>query len=382
MPEKAKVKNMEFKMKRTEVVNVLRKVSTVKADTYQLSLSTNVEFEKGKYYCTVSACDGNAQATIAFLAQIEKTMEEPVVVYVGAEFISICFTMAEQNQDYVFCIEDALSITCGEAHTSIPLKAEGKGLNPEKTEETVCVKMKSQLLKEAVLKGGYCVSKDDSRGLKNVFGFIMKLSDEKDLKLRCYTTDMYMSSACTVPVMETDKLKDADISYGLACDRMLGLVGNLQEEETHIFLNKGQIIFRNGNDFYIFRAFEKNYPPTLESFFDKKEFACTLEVSVKELEMAIALAALTSEERSPIILKNEENKLVVTDQLGNTSTSIDVAMEGTFDLIGCQAAFLKNVIGKIGSEKIYVGIDGSKVPMYLWNENSAVAMVAPQTVNV
>ena len=57
-------------------------------------------------------------------------------------------------------------------------------------------------------------------------------------------------------------------------------------------------------------------------------------------------------------------------------------MEGTFDLIGCQAAFLKNVIGKIGSEKIYVGIDGSKAPMYLWNENSAVAMVAPQTVNV
>ena len=47
MPEKAKVKNMEFKMKKAEVVNVTKKVSMVKTDTYQLVLSTRVALKDG-----------------------------------------------------------------------------------------------------------------------------------------------------------------------------------------------------------------------------------------------------------------------------------------------------------------------------------------------
>lgn len=383
MPEKAKVKNMEFKMKKAEVVNVTKKVSMVKTDTYQLVLSTREALKDGTYLCTASACDGNAQATISLIAQIEEPIEEPVVVYVGAEFISICNILAEQNHDYIFRVEDALSIICGEAHTTIPLKTEGKSLNPEKTEETISVKMKSQLLKEAIVKGGYCVSKENNRGLKNVFGFIMKLSDKKNLKLRCYTTDMYVSSVCTVPVIEADKLEKENITYGLACDRMMSLVGNLQEEETQIFLNKGQVVFRNGNDFYIFRAFENNYPDTMEQYFEKQEFACTLEIPVKEFETAITLASLTNEESKPVVLKNDNGVLAVTDRFGNTSTRIEVSMDGTFDLIGCRGIFLKTAIGKIGQEKIWIGIDGATSAIYLWNEDvaAAIAMIAPQKLD-
>lgn len=384
---------MKFEVRSEELIVALKKAAMIKAEEYQMVLSTDILMGEEEYLCTITACDGNAQVSAAFLAKInmeeedtEKDTEnnhQKYVVIVGTDFAAICFTMADLKKPYHFKVDDtSVEIKCGTAHTTVALKEGGKNLVPQRADDTICVTVDSKNLKKAILKGGYSSAKDTSRNLKNILGFTLLLSDEHDMKLKCYTTDMYTTAGCTVPVETSDRTCEESISYGLACDKMIGFAGYLMAEETEIFLNESQVVFRNGNDFYVFRAYEQKYPEIVEKIMDENEFVCSAIVPLRDMEIAVSLAILTNKEDKPIILRKEKNKVIITDIFKNSVTEIEAEITGDFDEIAFRADFMKAVLAKTDGEKVRLGLNDKKQPIYVIGEDDhTVAIVAPVSVD-
>ena len=358
-------------IKKEELMSALKKTGMVKTEALSLI------FYPKKGYGNITASDGSVQVSGCFFFEeidCEKDVEE---IIVGTEFNAVCETMAPMSEKFILEVSDTdVVIRCGKAKSSVGRKKEMRTMVAIKDENTISLKMETSLLKRAIQKGGYRSMDDNSRGLKNVLSFIPMLESAEAPRLECFTTDMYVIAMSTVDIKEVSKTTDEYLSYALPSDRMLLMTGLLDAEETEVFLNTEQLMFRNGNNFFLFQVYDRDYPKEMHEKFMNNDFSQVLELNKKELEMAVSLANLSLKEREPVILSGKEDQISVCGK-GETVTQID-SKGAEFDEIGFNPDFLKAVIKRTDGDIIKIGFS-SQYPFVniAGEEKDDFAYVAP-----
>lgn len=367
------------------LVTALKKASRVAFDGYRLVVNGSKKNKDGKSVLSIFACDGNAQVTAAVYVTADGNNGNVVV---GPEFANVIFTMAELKKDITLDVEDnCVKVSCDGARTVIPVKEDIKSLAPEKNDNTICMRISTEKLKLAVAKGGFRPFTDDCRGLKNVIAFKPVLKDAGNLKLRCFTTDNNTIACCDVEVDSVTSTADREVIYSLSCDKLISFVQLMDEEITDVFLNPAQVVFHNGNDFFIFRALDNKYPDALEHVIDDEagKVVCRVKLGKAALNTAISLAQLCGKKDLPIVLSQKGEKFVVEDSQGKASMSLEAEIEGEFETFYCSPDLFKAVVDKLCDKEVTLGFISSVNPVFVSGEDNGAIAVAlpinPRTIN-
>lgn len=329
-------------------------------------------------------CDGSSQTHVLFKCEMDEARAEFIA---GPEFLEIISKMAETgkvieitrnagNREKADC-EDYIKVTCEGSEVRLGLKTEMKLFQMKQDESTISVKMSASDFRDAVAYGGYCASKDDNRGLKNVielqFYFGTGESTEEGQRLCVQTTDFYKGAKMEVKDLRSFRMSNGkpqkvtgERVYALDCSKVQAMAGMLKAgEEVNILLNKGQVVFSNAGRIFIFRAFEKRYPD-LSNIFKKKESSVQVTAKAADIKRAAQLiSAVCDTEQNPVVLSHEKGELLLADEKRMSVNRIPAEIEGTFQKMGMKKEILILGLVKAASEKVHISISGPNSPFFI-----------------
>lgn len=339
-------------------------------------------------------CDGNSQTHVLFKCEMDVNEAKFIA---GPEFLDTVSKMAEMGEvieivrnplDGGNGYEDCIRVSCGGSSVLLRLKEEMKLFQMKQDASTVSVKMSVSKFKDAICYGGYCASKDDNRGLKNVIELQFHFGDAENEKqcLCVQTTDFYKGAKIEAGGISSFQMVNGkpqrasgEMTYALDCARIQAMAGILQQEgEIDILLNKGQAVFSNAGRIFMFRAFEKRYPDLLGTF-EKKKSAVWAEANAVDIKRAAELISVVGDtDRRPIILSHEKGMLLLSDEKRTSVSRIPAKIEGKFEEIGIRKENLILGLVKASSEKVCISICGTKSPFFITgNRHEGIYFAAP-----
>jgi hypothetical protein len=334
-------------------------------------------------------CEGNSQTHTPFRCELDDNEAEFIT---GPELLNTIVMMADMGDIIQISGNGAesIGITCGGSNIALGLKQEIKLFVVRNDTSTISVKMSVSEFQDTITYGGYCPSKDDSHGLKNVielrFKFGTDSSDTQKQFLCVQTTDFYKGARMVTEIKDSMQMKDGnpqkaagEKTYALDCTKVQAMAGMLLGEEVDIFLNEGQAVFINSGRIFIFRAFEKEYPD-LSNAFKRREETVEIEVNAADVKRAADLVSVVcNTDEQPIVLIQEKGMLVLTDEKGKSVNRITAKIAGE---IGGKFGLKKEnlIIGllKASSEKVRILISGAKSPFFInGDKHEGIYFAAP-----
>lgn len=254
--------------------------------------------------------------------------------------------------------------------------------------DTLGVIMNAEMLKLAVQKGGNYFPSNDSVVAKDTVE--LKLCNAEDgITMRAFSSDMYKGSLCEVPVMKAGFISGTEgkqvsknipeTSYAVKCRVMDFIVNNLNEEVVQLMFQKSMVSIKSGNAVYTLALLDKTFPKEIENmFFDRNEISKVV-LSKKELQPALNLALIASENKNPVMFYIQKNGLEVSDLYGKSRVKVSGTVEGALvDGIGFSFDQIRTVLAKTHSDKISFTTQGNLGLAYFFDDvKEAVTFLLP-----
>lgn len=334
-------------------------------------------------------CEGNSQTHTPFRCELDDDEAEFIT---GPELLHIISTMADMGDIIQISGEgtESIMVACGGSNVMLALKQEMKLFVVKNDESTISVKMGVPELRDAVAYGGYCPSRDDSHGLKNVvelkFSFGTGEAGTQKQFLCVQTTDFYKGARMVTEIKDSMQMEEGrpkkaagEKTYALDCAKVQAMAGMLLGEEVDIFLNEGQAVFINSGRIFIFRAFEKNYPD-LSNTFKALKGTTQIEVNAADVKRAADLISVVcNTDEQPVVLMQEKEMLVLADEKRKSVNKIPAKIAGEIGgKIGLKKENLTVGLMKASSEKVRLLIGGAKSPFFInGDKHEGIYFAAP-----
>lgn len=382
---------MKFILRNKEVGNVVKVARISLEDAVQVVID-GTRKKDGIAVGQMITCDGNTQAHVPFHCTMES--DEKISFVTGSKFLDVLDTMCYMDKDIsVQVTKEKATIFCDSSHVDVELKEEMKLMDVKNDADTINVLMQASDLKKGVIRGGYCPAKDNNRNIKNVveLQFHFDESEEEKPYLSIASTDFYKGCICRVDIAGGKVISTEDGKkmvpargkrvYALDCARFHSLAGILEDGDTQLFLNPGQLVVVNGGRVFVFRAFENAYPKRLYEIFALVENALSVEVKAADIKYAVDIISivLNDEQREPIVITLEDGKTLVMKDSGEKSVNrIPVTSSGNMGEIGMVKEKLMTGVMKAGSENISIYFTDTNSPVFIkGDESDALYFAAP-----
>lgn len=345
------------------------KVAFCIGDAVKVQVNGKQKNQEGKSQVTLITCNGNAQAMASFYGEFDG---DAANVILGSEFLSVINTMSKLNGKItVRFLENAAKVSCKNSEVFVGMKESFNMLPVEKNKDTIMARIDKKNFVKAITLGGYASSVDDSKGMKNMVGLYIY----PDCKLKTYSSDFYQTAFSETDFISVAKQGkdgkpcaiDKKLVYGLDCAKMNEMAKLLPASDTvNVIINKTNMVFNCGTEFYIFRAFSRLYPEMLEEVCGKRELIAKFKFKTSSFMTACDLVSLVSDSQKPVILSLVDGKLEISE-MGRKSVSVieDAEIEGSFEKVGFKLSLLKNGVNHLASDTFEMHIQGAKQLIFI-----------------
>lgn len=378
----------KFTVGNKELLNAVEKASVGAKETYIITITKRANSE-GKKFASIAASDGEIKSLASFLATCDDP--EGFKVIVGKEFYNIVRTLSQLSKDIEMeIIDNAAILKCGTSVVPVSIKEDGMDIaviNPNNEPEALSVSVNTEELISAVRKGGYAypVSTSTNTGLTNAVCLIPIIDGENNY-LRFVTADGYNAAGADAKLDKVsanfaDSVK-AKKTITLNATALQNIVSKFENESTDIYLFSKQVLIKNGNDFYIIRPFEKQFPIAITGMLYQDAREYEIQLSARELKTVLDITMLDGSEgndkKYAILTLTKDGQVTVSSVSGRSSTKLNMNTHLGEVKICFKAQFMKTAIDKTFSEKISISGCGSISPIYIKGDDTrAISLILP-----
>lgn len=279
---------------KTELLNALNKVKGVFGSTTKSSILSHLLVEC-KDDMVITARDYEVIVQVHAKANVDKS---GIIAVPGKRFIE-AVTRASDEELALNNEKDELwlEIDSGSYHLRLPLMDPDNMPEMERPRELVQMKIKEDVLREIIDTTSFAISTDDAR--VNINGLSLKVLEAQGMfGIEAAATDGKRLSMIRKRIEE---YKDLDQKIPLLIHRrgvseLKKFLGDTDSKIEVVADNK-LVMFRKGNDFFIARQIETEFPKYDMIIPDKSDITISLKTNPKDMLDAIKRVAVSAEDR-------------------------------------------------------------------------------------
>jgi|GEM_PF-3528963 len=246
------------------------------------------------------------------------------------------------------------------------------GLPPEEfprpidIREEAGITVESAVLREAIAKSRFAVSRDESRF--TITGILIRLDDDG---VKFVSTDTHRLCVQDSPVVASKGAAQAIVA-GRSMDEVMRILPD-KPGTVDVAFGRGHIRFRSGDTMLTSRIIEGQFP-TFEKVIPK-EHDRTLTVLRDNFMFAIGrLRIIARENSNRIIMRAGHGNLVLSAESGNVgqaSEEVEAVLDGSDIELAFNGVYMVEALHAIKEEAVTIEMTGSINPMVLRGQDSS-----------
>jgi DNA polymerase-3 subunit beta len=348
---------MKIRCKQTELSQVLSMVNRAVSPNNTLPVLNNILLRAEKGELILSATN----LEIAIKASIEATVEIEGSVTVPAKaFSSYVSLLRDEEINLQVKKGNTIEVESTGSETKMKgISSEEFPLLPELKDPQV-FKLPTEGLKQAIEQVVFAASTNISRPV--LTGVFCKISG-KTMKLAA--TDSYRLAEKTMIYEEDLGIEIQFIIPAKTAQELAKAISYAKEDSIEIQVNKGQVVFMIGSVQILSRLIEGNYPNYEQIL--PKESKTSAVLTREDFTLALKkISVIVRENNNNVKLAVESGKIKLQSdetQVGEGSAEIEAATGGDDQLAALNAQYLLDVLGHIGTESVYLGLNDGLSPV-------------------
>lgn len=348
---------MKFKTKKSEILDSLITAQYFISTGSTLPLLSNILFEVDNDFLYLSATDMDISVRIK--CKVDK-IEQTGKTTIPKKIIALIKEFSDDDIKIETDKNDNTKVQCKKASYKINgLPAEDFPVLQLDEKKLETIKMPQKLLKEIISKIYYAALKDTTK--RNLNGVFFKFEGNK---IEAVATDAHRLAYYKADIKTGVKTKFDYIIPLKTINEIVKILSDDETKEITINFYDKVIEFQLENMDIVSRIIDENYPNYNQVI--PKEFHMEAFVNKEEFSSAIRRAAtITSDKSKIVIIKLENNKLVINAQAqdeGEAFEEIDIKYDGEPIEVSYNAAYIMDVLKVIESDTIEIKLISTMNP--------------------
>ena len=349
---------MNFKIKRTVLLNALSKVSKAVSLKSPLPVLTGIKFDLQDDQLVLTGSDSD----ITIQTNIKEDIEiiEKGAVVLSSRYILEIIRKMDSEIVHIYIVDGTLTRIEGSG-SKFDLNGTSYIDYPriDLNKSGVHLEMKSSSLKEAIEQTSFATSEKETRPVLTGVNF-----KAKNRILECIATDSYRLAKCILPI-------ESDVTFNIIIPKksLIEISRIIEKDEIiDLYVSDRKVLFVLDIAIIQTRLIDGSYPDT--SRLIPNEFDYSMSVDSVSLLNSIDRASLLSNEQSNIIkLTMDEDNVIISSfsqEIGSVEENLSKAFyKGKPLHISFSAKYLNDAIKSIGSEKVKVLFTGEMRPFII-----------------
>lgn len=349
---------MNFKIKRTVLLNALTKVSRAVSLKSPLPILTGIKFDlkEDQLILTGSDSDITIQTTIENDIEIIKTG----AVVLSSRYILEIIKKMDSEYVHIYIVDGTLTRIEGSG-SKFDLNGTSYIDYPriDLNKNGVHLQMKSIDLKQAIEQTSFATSEKETRPILTGVNF-----KAKDHVLECIATDSYRLAKRILNI-------ESDVSFNIIIPKksLIEISRIIEKDELiDLYVSDRKILFILGNYLIQTRLIDGTYPDT--SRLIPQEFQYSMSIDSVSLLNSIDRASLLSSEQNNIVKLSMDTDQVIlssySQEIGSVEENLSKAFyKGDSLHISFSARYLTDAIKSINSEKVRILFTGEMKPFII-----------------
>lgn len=363
---------MNFKIKRTVLLNALTKVSRAVSMKSPLPVLTGIKFDLKDNELILTGSDSDV--TIQTNIQDDIEIIEKGAVVLSSKYILEIIRKIDSDYVHIFIVDGTLTRIEG-ANSRFDLNGTSYIDYPriDLNKNGVNLQMKSIDLKEAIEQTSFATSEKETRPVLTGVNF-----KARNKTLECIATDSYRLAKRILNI-------DSDVTFNIIIPKksLIEISRIIEKEEIiDLYVSDRKVLFVFDSVLIQTRLIDGSYPDTSRLIPD--EFNYSMSVDSISLLNSIDRASLLSNEQSNIIelSMNVDNVILssYSQEIGSVEENLSKAFyKGEPLRISFNARYLTDAIKSINSDKVRVLFTGEMKPFIIkdFEKEDIVQLVLP-----
>jgi len=363
---------MNFKIKRTILLNALSKVSKAVSIKSPLPVLTGIKFDLREDKLILTGSDSDISIQTSIDDEIEIIQKGAVVL--SSRYILEIVKKIDSEYVHIYIIDGTLTRIEG-ANSKFDLNGTSYIDYPriDLNKSGVHFQMKATDLKEAIEQTSFATSEKETRPVLTGVNF-----KAKNKVLECMATDSYRLAKRFLNI-------DSDVTFNIIIPkRSLIEISRIIEKDEIIdlYVSDHKVLFVFENVLIQTRLIDGTFPDTSRLIPDNFDYS--MSVDSQSLLNSIDRASLLSNEQSNIIkLSMDEDNVIISSysqEIGSVEENLSRAFfKGEPLRISFSAKYLTDAIKSLNGEKVRVLFTGEMKPFIIkdFNKEDIIQLVLP-----